>query len=116
MNSVYFNDDDQKVLSGLRETFGEGAQILVCVEELSELTGVLTKYPRYSDKDKAKESLHDKALDEVADVLIILEHATSILGLTQEEVNDRIHKKLARASRWLENGKTMQVTLDIRRV
>ena len=111
-----FDDKQKKMIGMILAHHGFENQLFKTVEELSELTGVLTKYPRYSDKDKAKESLHDKALDEVADVLIILEHATSILGLTQEEINDRIHKKLARASRWLENGKTMQVTLDIRRV
>ena len=55
-------------LEKARQTYGNKNQIMVCMEELNELSCVLAKFPRYEDEQKATQDLHDKALDEVADV------------------------------------------------
>ena len=108
--------DMKGVLKRAREVYGSKNQILVCVEELTELSSVLTKYPRYENEEEAKEKLHDKVLDEVADVLIILDHVQNIMGLTTEEVYARMSAKVERLERWLDNSDSFQHTLEDRAV
>ena len=116
MNNVFFTEAELETLQQMREKFGENNQILVCIEELNELAAVLAKYPRYDDATQAVNDLRSKVLDEVADVNIILEHVYSIFGFTFNDVVDRIMKKMTRVSRWVENGDTMQTTIDDRNV
>lgn len=101
------------VLEKARETYGVNNQILVCIEELNELACVLAKFPRYENPEQASIELHKKALDEVADVEIILCHVKSIFGLTGEEILTRKEAKLERLGRWLNESNSMrQTTVD----
>lgn len=109
-------EEQIKVLETARKVYGNKNQILVCIEELNELACVLAKFPRYEDEDEAREKLMDKALDEVADVLIILEHVQKIFELTDEGIADRMLKKIERLDRWLKNSTSMQRTLEDRAV
>ena len=109
-------DNVTKILKKAREVYGHKNQILVCIEELNELGAALAKYPRYESEQEAKEKLHDTVLDEVADVLIILDHVQAIVGLTDEEIAGRICEKAARLERWLNNSSSMQRTLEDRAV
>ena len=109
-------EEQIKVLETARKVYGNKNQILVCIEELNELACVLAKFPRYEDEDEAREKLMDKALDEVADVLIILEHVQKIFELTDEDIADRMMKKIERLDRWLRNSTSMQRTLEDRAV
>lgn len=102
------------VLNRARSTYGNKNQILVCIEELNELACVLAKFPRYENEDEARTSLHDKAVDEVADVLIILDHVQNILGVSDDEVYTRVFEKVERLERWLSNSDSMQRTLEDR--
>lgn len=104
------------ILKKARETYGNKNQILVCIEELNELACVLAKYPRYDSEDEARISLHDKAVDEVADVFIILDHVQHILHIGNEEIVNRIEKKVERLDRWLTNSDSMQRTVEDRTV
>lgn len=104
------------VLEKARDTYGNKNQILVCIEELNELACVLAKFPRYNNEDDAVEKLHYDVLDEVADVTIILNHVKSILQITDEEVDDRVDKKIARLNRWLNKSTSMQQTTEDRAV
>ena len=61
MNSVILTDKVKAPLKKARDTYGNKNQILVCMEELCELSCVLAKYPRYADENKATSELHDKA-------------------------------------------------------
>ena len=106
----------KSVLQKAREVYGSKNQILVCVEELTELSSVLTKYPRYENEEEAKEALHDKVLDEVADVMIILDHVQNIMGLTNEEIYSRMNAKVERLERWLSDSDSFQHTLEDRAV
>ena len=101
-------EEQIKVLETARKVYGNKNQILVCIEELNELACVLAKFPRYEDEGEAREKLMDKALDEVADVLIILDHVQKIFGLTDEDIADRMIKKIERLDRWLKNSTSMQ--------
>ena len=98
------------LLKRARDTYGNKNQILVCMEELNELACVLAKYPRYTQEADAVRELHDKALDEVADVTIILEHVKEILNITEDELDERISKKLSRLERWLDHSPSMEET------
>lgn len=107
------SEDQRRSLREARDTYGESAQILVALEELCELASVCAKYPRYDDKSRAKKELHDRAVDEVADVLIVLDHVVSIFDLSTEEVQTRIGAKIDRLRRWLsKSGSMEQTTVD----
>lgn len=106
-------EEQKQILRQCRDTYGDTAQILVSIEELNELACVLAKYPRYDDSTKAVTELKDKALDEVADVIIVLDHIVNILKLTDIEVTKRIEKKVQRVTRWLDtNNKFSQTLVD----
>lgn len=107
-------EEQIKVLETARKVYGNKNQILVCIEELNELACVLAKFPRYEDEDEAREKLMDKAIDEVADVMIILEHVQKIFNLTDEAISNRMLKKIERLDRWLKNSTSMQRTLEDR--
>ena len=108
--------DMEKTLQLARETYGNKNQILVCIEELNELACVLAKYPRYDSEEEARLKLTDAAIDEVADVIIILDHVQNILQLSTESIQDRIKKKVGRLERWLNNSDSMQRTVEDRAV
>lgn len=103
----------KEILKQCRDTYGNVAQILVSIEELNELACVLAKYPRYDKTADAEAQLKDKALDEVADVLIVLDHIVNILKLEDEEIAARVEKKINRITRWLDtNNKFSQTLID----
>ena len=116
MNKLNLDGEVLQKLSKAREVYGHKNQILVCMEELNELACVLAKYPRYTDEIKATHELHDKVLDEVADVMVILSHVQNIFGLTDEEISNRIYSKIERLKRWLLHSNSMQETIDDRKV
>lgn len=105
--------ENRETLAKARKTYGSTTQILVAVEELSELAAVCTKYPRYKSTERAKRELHKKALDEVADVLIVLDHIVNIFELSTKEVKERIEGKIDRLNRWMQDSDSMdQTTID----
>jgi len=103
-----------EVLQKARDTYGNKNQIMVAIEELNELACILCKYPRYEEHDKAIEELKEKVVDEVADVLIVLNHIVNIFELSYtDDIDPRIEKKTERLSRWLEKSESMeQTTID----
>lgn len=107
-------EEQIKILETARNVYGNKNQILVCIEELNELACVLAKFPRYEDEDEAREKLTEKVIDEVADVMIILDHVQKIFGIPDEAISDRIMKKIERLERWLKNSTSMQRTLEDR--
>lgn len=116
MNRLRLDSDVLLNLDAARKSYGNKNQILVCMEELNELACVLAKYPRYADETKAIQELHDKVLDEVADVMVILNHVQNIFGLSDVEINERIYAKINRLRRWLLHSNSMQETVDDRTV
>lgn len=108
-----FGEMDE-VLRKARQVYGNKNQIMVCIEELNELACVLAKYPRYADEKKATQELHDKALDEVADVYTILEHVKKIMDITEDELLQRRMLKVNRVKKWLSHSDSMQETVDDR--
>ena len=106
----------KKVLAQIRNTYGNTTQILVSNEELCELAAVCAKFPRFSNPRDAQEELHDKAIDEIADVMIILDHVINIFGVSEDEVRARITGKVDRIQRWLAESDDQEQTLKDRTV
>lgn len=105
--------EDRKVLARVRKTYGTTAQLLVTIEELDELSKVCCKFPRYENPETAREKLHDKAVDEVSDVIVVLDHIFDIFDLDWEEVVNHIPTKVERVKRWLSKSNSMeQTTID----
>lgn len=103
----------KEVLSHIREKYGNTTQILVSNEELCELAAVCAKFPRYTDPKKARFELHSAAIDEVADVMIILDHIINIFQLDETEIHTRISGKIDRITRWLSKSDNQeQTTVD----
>lgn len=115
-NKIVMDEYTKGQLQLARQTYGNKNQILVSIEELNELACVLAKYPRYADESKATEELYDKALDEVADVIVVLDHVINIIGLREDDIDLRIQLKIGRLARWLRHSSSMQETIDDRTV
>ena len=112
-DNPYIDCRHKGVLAKIREAYGNTTQILVSNEELCELAAVCAKFPRYADPEKARSELHSAAIDEVADVMIILDHVINIFGLEEQEVLARIEGKVDRISRWLSKSDDQeQTTVD----
>lgn len=114
--SRFVNPIHREVLKKARDIYGDTAQILVSVEELNELSCVCAKFPRYEDPDRARRELHNKAVDEVADVLIVLDHIINIFDLTPMDIGERVEAKVARMKRWLNASKSQSQTMVDRKV
>lgn len=107
---------EMEILAKARQTFGDTTQILVAMEELCELACVCAKYPRYEDSSNAKEELHNKAIDELADATVVINHIINIMDIDPHEVEKRISGKVARVARWVNKSNSMQITTEDRKV
>lgn len=114
--SRFVKPKHRELLKKARDTYGDTTQILVSVEELCELACVCAKFPRYEDSEVARDKLHDKIVDEVADTLIVLDHVVNIFGLTPVDIGDRVEAKMERMYRWLHASKSQAQTMVDREV
>ena len=87
MSDRLFEGEDRRLLELALVTWGESAQEVHAVEELSELITALarTHRGRASDAD---------VIDELADVLVVANQLALIYG--REDVEDRLEYKLQR--------------------
>lgn len=74
--------------------YGLSSQMLMCIEEMSELTKELCKYHRCIGKEA-------NIIDEIADVKIMVEQLEYIFGINKE-VDARINYKLDRQMRRID--------------
>lgn len=112
----FINKKQREVLAKARETYGDTVQILVSTEELCELAAVCSKYPRYHTKEKAQDALYDKVVDEVADVLMVLDHIINIFDLNPVDIEGRVAGKILRLDRWLNMSSDIEQTTIYREV
>lgn len=61
------------------DTWGVDAQMMMCVEEMSELTKAICKYSRF-DKENASDEIKYNLLEEIADVINMAEQMRFIFG------------------------------------
>ena len=74
--------------------YGQHSQLMMAIEEMSELTKEICKYERFKGNEA-------KLIDEIADVKIMVEQLEYILGVNKE-VDARINYKLDRQMRRIE--------------
>ena len=75
--------------------YGIDSQLLMAIEEMSELTKEICKYNRGNDN-------REKLIDEIADVKIMIEQIEYLFKLSKE-VNLRVDYKLQRQLRRIED-------------
>ena len=78
----------------LVERYGKKLQLIVAMEEMSELTKEICKMLR-----KGNTECTEEFKEELADVLVMMEQCRLMFGISQYEINDRANKKLNRAVR-----------------
>ena len=110
MEYVGLSQAQLDILAKARSTYGATAQILVSNEELCELAAVCAKFPRYESPEKARKELYDRAVDEVADVIIVLDHIMNIFDIKTEDLGTRISGKIGRLAYWLSQSESMEET------
>ena len=82
------NNKTKQIISEIQKYKGENFAVLCAVEEMSELIKALTK-----SINRGKNN-HDKIFEEVADVMIVLEHIKIIYDLRDQELFEYINKKM----------------------
>ena len=71
---------NKEIVSKSLKTYGNGIQLVVCMEELSELTQAISKEIR------GKED-RNNLVEEMADVIICLEILKQVFEITDEDIN-----------------------------
>lgn len=105
-----------EILQKAREVYGEHRQMGVACEELCELAAVLNKFCRYKNPSDAVNSLHDRVLDEYADVCIMLKQVRGIFDFTEMDVKAKIAVKLNRLDYWLSRSDDLELSTTVREV
>ena len=75
--------------------YGRDSQVLIAIEEMSELTKVICKYKRHYE-------VEEQLVDEIADVKIMVEQLTELFKLGTE-VDKRIDYKIERQLRRIQS-------------
>lgn len=105
-----FSSKDIDTLRQARSTYGPRNQIAVAAEECIELAKELLKALRYEDFDGAVQSTGNKVTEEVADVLIVLDHILNLYAITTDDLQPFITAKMNRLNGWLKNSKSIEFT------
>lgn len=104
-------DDHMDVTLPLaRKAYGDKNQIIVAMEELSELSCAIAKFCRYNTTEEAVQMTVAKVIGEVADVMIILDTIQRIYGYPMKEVYLIMERKLNRLDGWLIKSASMTQT------
>jgi NTP pyrophosphatase (non-canonical NTP hydrolase) len=108
---------DWAALADAREKYGSRNQVMVAAEECVELCKVLLKYPRFKTHGKAMEKLREDAIDEMADVILILDHVRSIFDVSDKDLHTHMKGKLQRLREWIEDeDNTLEYSTEHREV
>ena len=84
----------KRIYDEFLERYDEEHEIILCIEEMSELTKELSKYLRYKGTDKEK-LIKENIKEEIADVINTVGQMQNIFGI--EEIDDIRDKKLNNA-------------------
>ena len=80
---------NKEIVSRSLDTYGNGIQLVVCMEELSELTQAISKEIR------GKDNRHNP-VEEMADVLICIQTLKQVFEITDEDIDSWIKYKQER--------------------
>lgn len=95
------NNDFEEVLKDAIDTFGEDLQMMVAIEEMAELTKVLSKVARYG----MQERLREKATEEIADVTIMMIQLMMIFNIPDEVLCKEMSRKIKRLKEGVDRRK-----------
>ena len=84
---------NKEIVSKSLDTYGNGIQLVVCMEELSELTQAISKEIRGKDN-------RNNLVEEMADVLICIEILKQVFEITDEDIDSWIKYKQERKLFW----------------
>lgn len=111
MNSdVLFSVKDKRLLQKAREVYGPQKELGVAAEECIELAKELIKVLRYDDFFNAVEDTKEKVVEEVADVIIVLDHIIELYHINEYNLIPHVHRKMKRLEYWLENSNSIEFT------
>ena len=116
-SSIYkdlLTEQQLATLFNVRLKFGDRNQISVSAEECCELAKELLKFTRYNHSATAVVCTKDAVKEEVADVLIVLNHVLSIFRISDEELAEIMRKKINRIDNWLKTSESMEITTKMR--
>lgn len=113
---VLFSIKDKETLKLARKTYGAHKQIGVAAEECTELAKELIKAFRYDDFEDAVYYTKENIVDEVADVLIVLDHVLELYRIKEKDLIPQVSKKIDRLRYWLENSNSIEFTTKVREV
>lgn len=105
-----------QTLQRARETYGPHKQIGVAAEECTELAKELIKAFRYDSFDDVVKNTKENVVDEVADVLIVLDHVLKLFNITSQDLQPHVTKKLQRLEYWLDNSDSIEFTTKCREI
>lgn len=111
-----FTRKDLQTLQRARETYGAHKQIGVAAEECTELAKELIKAFRYDSFDDVVKNTKENVVDEVADVLIVLDHVIKLFNITTQDLQPHVTKKLQRLEYWLDNSDSIEFTTKCREI
>ena len=82
---------EEELYKAAVQKFGERAQILVAIEEMSELTKALLKYIRHEDFNQGDyDVIVESIAEERADVSIMLNQLTVIFGKNEDAETEKL--------------------------
>lgn len=80
---------NKEIVAKSLETYGNGIQLVVCMEELSELTQAISKEIRGKGN-------RDNIIEKMADALICIEILKQVFEITDEDIDSWIKYKQER--------------------
>lgn len=112
--SSLFQREDYETLQRARDTYGAHKQIGVAAEECTELAKELIKAFRYDNFEDAVKKTKENVVDEVADILIVMDHILTLYDIKKVELRPQIQKKLNRLKYWLDHSDNIEFTTQYR--
>lgn len=109
-----FTVQDAITLQTARHIYGPHKQVGVAAEECVELAKELIKALRYDNFDDAVKHTKSQVTEEVADVLIVLDHVINLYEITDSQLQPYIQKKMQRLEYWLNNSNSIEFTTNHR--
>ena len=88
-----------KIMKKAIRKYGVEKQLLICIEELSELIQAITKMERYPNDETRKNDL----TEELTDVLICLDYLALIYEIDESKIDEIWSKKLKRLKERMKN-------------
>jgi predicted house-cleaning noncanonical NTP pyrophosphatase (MazG superfamily) len=110
MDNEYPASDMYKILRRAQETYGYQKQMSVTIEELCELSAILSKYSRYPSHEVFCAKLRQKVLEEFVDVEICLYHIFMMFNFNHREIKTIRDKKIERLENWLNKSSDIHQT------